>query len=254
LTATRPLLRLVVEPEVADPVLDTALSRALLERVAAGEAPDTLRLSRPGPAVAFGRRDAVADGYAAAVAAARAGGFEAVERLAGGRASVFHEQTLHLGLAVHDTDPRAGVTRRFEQVAEALARALGRLGVDARVGEVPGEYCPGEHSVNARGAVKLAGLGQRVVRYGAYVGGVVVVDDVARIRTALTPVYSALGLDWLPDTTGALADEAAGIGWDDARAAIEAEHGAAYSVERAELDAETVALARDLAPGHRSPT
>ncbi len=254
MTATRPPLRLVVEPAVADPVLDTALSRALLERVAAGDVADTLRLSRPGPAVAFGRRDVVADGYAEAVAAARAGGFAAVERLAGGRASVFHEQTLHLGLAVRDAEPRAGVTRRFEQVAETLARAFGRLGVDARVGEVPGEYCPGEHSVNARGATKLAGLGQRVIKDGAYVGGVVVIDGVDRVRTALAPVYAALALDWLPETTGALADEAPGIGWDEACGAIEAEYGKTREVaERAELDAGTAALARRLAPQHVSP-
>ncbi len=253
MTATRSPLRLVVEPAVADPVLDTALSRALLERVAAGDLADTLRISRPGPAVAFGRRDAVATGYAEAVAAARGGGYEAVERLAGGRASVFHEQTLHFGLAVHDADARAGVTRRFEQAAEALARAFGRLGVDARVGEVPGEYCPGEHSVNARGATKLAGLGQRVIRDGAYVGGVVVIDGAERIRTALAPVYAALGLDWAPATTGALADEAPGAGWDETCAAIEAEYAAtAGELERVTLDADTVALAGRLAPRHRS--
>jgi octanoyl-[GcvH]:protein N-octanoyltransferase len=252
LTATRRELRLVVEPEVVDPVLDTALSRALLERVAAGELADTLRISRPGPAVAFGRRDAIADGYAEAVAAARAGGFEAVERLAGGRASVFHEQTLHIGLATHDSDPRGGVTRRFEQVAETLARAFVALGVDAGVGDVPGEYCPGEHSVNARGATKLAGLGQRVIRDGAYVGGVVVVDGAARIREGLAPVYAALGLDWLPETTGALADEAPGVEWDRVSEAIVVEYGAATALERATLGADTVELARRLAPGHRS--
>jgi len=36
-----------------------------------------------------------------------------------------------------------------------MAAAFRRLGVDARVGEVSGEYCPGAHSVNARGATKL---------------------------------------------------------------------------------------------------
>ena len=31
-------------------------------------------------------------------------------------------------------------------------------------GEVAGEYCPGQHSVNARGERKLMGVGQRLIR------------------------------------------------------------------------------------------
>ena len=77
-------------------------------RVAAGELPETLRLARPGRIVAFGKRDAVAQGYAAAVQAARDGGFEAIERLAGGRAAVFHEDTIAFAHAIPDADPRSG--------------------------------------------------------------------------------------------------------------------------------------------------
>lgn len=234
-------------------MLDAATSHALLLRVAAGDLPATLRISRPGPAVAFGKRDVVSDGYAEAVAAARASGCEPVERLAGGRASVFHEQTLHLGLAVRATEPRAGVTARFEAAAGAIARAFERLGADARVGEVPGEYCPGAHSVNARGVAKLAGLGQRVIRDGAYVGGVVVVADADRVNAVLEPVYAALGLEWSPAATGSLAGELPGLTWDAARAAVAAEYAALHELEPVELDAETLALAERLAPEHRSP-
>lgn len=247
-------MRLVVDPEIADPALDAAISRALMLRVAAGELPETLRVSRPGAAVAFGKRDVVSDGYAAAVAAARAAGFEAIERLAGGRAAVFHDATLHFGHAVREAEPRLRVTQRFEATAELVARSFERLGVDARVGEIAGEYCPGEHSVNARGATKLMGLGQRVIKDGAYVGGVIVVAGADRVRDALAPVYEALGLAWRPETTGSLADEVAGIGWDDARAALEAEYAALGGLEPAELDAETLALARRLAPEHLSPS
>lgn len=246
------MLRLIVESELVDPVLDAAVSRALMLRVAGGELPETLRISRPGPAVAFGKRDVVSNGYGAAVAATRAGGFEAIERLAGGRAAVFHEQTLHFGHAVHDEEPRLKVTRRFEETANLVARAFERLGVDARVGEIEGEYCPGEHSVNARGETKLMGLGQRVIKNGAYIGGVVVVAGADRIRDVLVPVYEALGLDWRPETTGSLADEVPGIGWEDARAALEKEYAALYELEPVELDAETLTLARRLAPEHRS--
>lgn len=247
-------MRLIVESELVDPALDAAVSRALMLRVAGGELPDTLRISRPGPSVAFGKRDVVSEGYAAAVQAARAEGYKATERLAGGRAAVFHEQTLHFGYAVRDAEPRLRVTQRFEETAALVARAFAQLGVDARVGEIEGEYCPGEHSVNARGEKKLMGLGQRVIKDGAYVGGVVVVAGADRVRDVLVPVYDALGLEWRPETTGSLADEVTRIGWEDARAALEAEYAVLYELEPVELDAETLALARRLAPEHLSPS
>lgn len=236
-----------------DPALDTAVSRALMLRVAAGELPETLRLARPGRIVAFGKRDAVADGYAAAVGAARAGGFEAIERLAGGRAAVFHEHTIAFAHAIPDADPRSGVDRRFEATAALLAAAFRGLGLDARVGEVQGEYCPGAHSVNAGGERKVMGVGQRLVSGGVHVGGVVVVDGSAAVRDILVPVYAALGLDWRPETTGALADEVPGTSWEGARDAIRAGYGERYELEPVELDRETLELARRLAPEHLSP-
>ena len=65
--------------------LDTAVSRALLRRVARGEEPETLRVYTPADVVAFGPQDTRAAGYGEATAAARAAGFEAIERLAGGQ-------------------------------------------------------------------------------------------------------------------------------------------------------------------------
>lgn len=248
----RPLL-FVTDSFPEDPAFDMALSKALLLRVAAGELPDVLRIARPGPAVAFGKRDVISPAYEAAVAAARAEGFEAVERLPGGRAAVFHEDTVSIAHAIRDENPREGVTRRFEDTAGLMARAFGRLGVDARVGEVAGEYCPGEHSVNARGERKLMGLGQRVVAGGAHLGAVVVVAGEHRIRTVLEPVYAALDLAWKPEATGSLAGEAPASGWNGAVAAIEAEYAERYDLQPAKLDGETLALARRLAPAHLGP-
>ena len=62
-------------------------------RVGAGERSATLRLARPGAFVAFAKRDVVVPGYEDAVRAARAEGFEAVVRLAGGRAAIFAERS-----------------------------------------------------------------------------------------------------------------------------------------------------------------
>lgn len=246
-------LRVLTASFADDAALDTAVSRALMLRVAAGELPETFRLARPGRIVAFGKRDVVAQGYAEGVRAARDGGFEAIERLAGGRAAVFHEDTIAFAHAVPDADPRPGVDRRFEETAGLQAEALRRLDVDARVGEVEGEYCPGAHSVNARGERKVMGVGQRLVAGGVHVGGVVVVDGSSAVRDVLVPVYEALGLKWRPETTGSVADEAPGATWEAVRDAILAVYGERYELEPVELDAETLELARRLAPEHLSP-
>jgi octanoyl-[GcvH]:protein N-octanoyltransferase len=229
------------------------VSRATMRRVAAGELPETLRLARPARVVAFAKRDALAPGYAEAVAAARAAGFGAVLRLAGGRAAVFHEGTLELAHAVPDPDPRRGIQARFEATANLVASALARLGVDARVGEVPGEYCPGRWSVNAGGARKLAGIGQRVIAGGAHVGTVLVAADAPAVRDLLEPVYRALELDWDPATVGAVDEEAAGVGWDDVREAILAGYAERYALAEDALDAGTLELARRLTTEHGPP-
>src|SRR3954451_4078178 len=117
-------LRLIEDSFPDDPALDTSVSRALLERVAAGASPETLRLARPGRMVAFGKQDAVSPSYNAAVHAAREAGFEAVLRLAGGRAAVFHEGTIALAQAIPDPDPRPGIHERFERSAQLVTAAL----------------------------------------------------------------------------------------------------------------------------------
>ena len=222
-------------------------------RAAAGEIGETLRIARPGPIVAFGKRDVVSRGYEEAVAVARREGFEGIERLAGGRAAVFHEDTISVAHAVPDADPRSHVRERFDATSETVAEALRGLGVDARVGEIPGEYCPGSHSVSARGELKLMGVGQRLVAGAMHVGAVIVVAGAGRVRGVLEPVYEALGLEWRPETTGAVEDEAPGVTWEAVARALQDEYDRRRGLEPAGLDAETLALARRLAPEHLSP-
>ncbi len=108
---------------------------------------------------------------------------------------MFHKGTVAFTWTIPDRNPRENIDARFRETASLIASALSRLGVDARVGEVPGEYCPGAYSVNARGRTKLMGVGQRIVSGAAHVGGVVVVGDSGRVRDVLTPVYDALAHD-----------------------------------------------------------
>jgi octanoyl-[GcvH]:protein N-octanoyltransferase len=230
-----------------------AVSHALLVRVARGEVGPTVRLYRPGPTVAFGRLDSLRPGYAAAVAAARGQGFEPVLRPAGGHAAAYNP--LSLGIDEVTADPAAMVhTRdRFRAVAALLAGALGTLGVDARVGAVAGEYCPGDFSVNARGAVKLVGTAQRVVRGGAFLGITVVVGDGAAIRGVLEDVNAALALVWDPATAGAVEDEAPGTTVDEVERAVLAAYAQRHELVEDELDESTLALAHELEERHRIP-
>ena len=243
-------IRLISEAFPESPALDTAVSRALLQRVSSGFEPETLRLYRPGPIVAFGPQDVRAQGYRAAVQATRDEGYHAVNRLAGGRAAVFHEGTIAFAWTIPDPDPRARVWERFDEIAEIMAAALKSLGVDARVGEVPGEYCPGKHSVNARGVKKIMGVGQRTISRAAHVGGVLVVSGSRRIRDVLTPVYDALELDWDPEATGSVEDEL-GVGdFEAVKHAVLDEFVSRYELSEGELDAATIAVARSLEGEH----
>ncbi|HEU4894345.1 MAG TPA: lipoate--protein ligase family protein [Acidimicrobiia bacterium] len=236
--------------EASSGPLDVAISHAILSAVSAGDMGPTLRVHVPGPLVAFGRADRVTPGYPAAVRAAEAHGFAAVERLAGGRAAVFHEQTLAFSLALPESEPKNGIQERFEMISTLMADAFNALGVDARVGEVPGEYCPGKWSVNVAGKVKVMGVGQRLVRRAAHVGGVVVVDDGDRIRDVLIPVYRSLALDWDPRTAGALADRSPGLTIDKVQGAILDQFRRRFPIVERGLPAEVTDHADQLLADH----
>lgn len=248
--SSRTALRLIRESFPDPPSLDTAISHAILRGVSEGSQPQTLRLHRPGPIVAFGPLDRLSPGFARAVEAARSRGFGSVLRLAGGRAAVFHEQTIAFSWAIPDPQPRLHIERRFREVSDIMVAALRNLGVDARVGEVPGEYCPGEFSVNARGKTKLVGVGQRILLRAAHVGGVVVVAEADRVRDVLVPVYEALRLDWDPATAAGLEDEASGITWQDAERAILERFADSRDLVEQPLPPEIMARARDLQTAH----
>jgi lipoate-protein ligase A len=219
--------------------------------VAGGELPPTLRLHRPGPTLTFSRQDAASRGYRAAVRAAREAGFEPVLRLAGGRAAVYHHGTLACSWAVPDRLPAARTFERFRELADLLARALQSLGVDARVGEIPREYCPGAWSVNARGQTKLVGIGQRIIAGAAHRGAVIVVSESGAIRDVLAPVYDALELDWDLRTAGSVEDEVGAVSLETVEKAILHVLGEHYQLGTDELDPATLELASSLEPAHR---
>ena len=245
------ILRLIRGGCPGEAALGTAVSNAILQRVAAGKLPDTARLGLPGRILTFGRRDAVCPGYPAALAAAREAGYEVVERLAGGRAAAYNGEAINLSRAQRDPNPAGGTQARFAEMAELVRTALASLGIDARIGEVPGEYCPGAFTVNAGGRVKLAGIGQRLIKGGAHVGCVIVAGGSEELRDVLLPVYEALEIEWDPATVGSAKDEVPGITLSEVEAAVLAQLERRFGVTEVELDADTATLAAELEPRHR---
>ena len=234
------------------PELSTAVSRTILRRVAAGELPPTIRIHRPGKEVAFGRQDLASPGYeAAGEARAR----RASPRSSGWPAGVPPSSSGRDRDRTRVQRPpsrRSGPTSVSRRWPILIAAALRGLGVDARVGEVPGEYCPGAYSVNARGATKLAGIGQRMIRGGAHIGGVVVASGGEEIARVLVPVYEALELDWDPATSGSVSDEVGReVDPGELEEAVIAELARSYELIDAELDEETVRQAGEGASRRR---
>ena len=235
------------------PALEVAVSHALVERANEGALGPVVRLYRPMPTLAFGRLDVLRPNFAAAAAAARELGFEPVVRAPGGHAVAYHGGCLGIDEALPERDPIAGLQDRFAASGALLAEALRTLGVDARVGRVAGEFCPGDFTVNARGAVKLVGTAQRVVRHASLLAASVAVTGGAALRDALAAVYDPLELDWDPATAAAIEDDAPGVTLDDVERAVLDAYAARYELVEASVDAATLALAARLEARHVVP-
>ncbi|MFB6072523.1 MAG: biotin/lipoate A/B protein ligase family protein [Halobacterium sp.] len=177
-----------------------------------------VRVWAPGRVVAFGRRDANEDGYGDARAAAERHGFPTVERSVGGRAVAYTDSTLAFARVEPVADVRSGLSARYDAMVADVVDALEGVGVDARAGEPPDSFCPGDHSVRAD-CGKLAGVAQRVTKGAALTSGVLVVDGREAIGRVLADVYPALGVPFDPDSVGSVA--AAGGDADRVRDALE---------------------------------
>ena len=249
-----------------DPALEMSVSHALLNRARSGRIESALRVFRPTPMVAFGRRDANRPGFPAAAQACRRAGFTPVVRPTGGRAVACTPNALvldhvHRAAAASEgsSNPAGGFSgagftgmeHRFETFGAMLAEVLGDVGIDARVGEVPGEFCPGAHSVNARGTVKLIGTAQRVVRDAWFFSSVVIVDDQDVIRPLLAEVYDALELPFDPTSVGAVTTESPGTSMNLLEQAFIGAYDDRFGLVESRIDDALIAEADALVSDHR---
>ncbi len=211
-----------------------------------------LRVYRPkSPVVAFGRRDTRRPGFPSAVAAARAAGFTPVVRPQGGRAVAYTERSLVVDHIHPHADTLGGMDDRFARYGELWARALSGFGIDARVGEVPGEYCPGAYSVNARGVAKLVGTAQRVIKGAWLFSAVAILDDADVLRPVLADVYRELDLPFDVASVGAIRVEAPSVSLDQLETAILIAYRADDDLTPITLDHAVKPAAEALLPDHR---
>jgi octanoyl-[GcvH]:protein N-octanoyltransferase len=145
-----------------------------------------------GPTVAFSRRDLRSPGIVRATAVARSAGFETAVRSPGGRMVAYDAGAVIVDHLTRTAERHGTFERNAEQHA-AVIRSLGD--VDARVGEVEGEYCPGEFSVNVGG------------RFSTVVQAVL--GD--RVREVIRDVSAALGYELRASSVAGIADVAPGV-------------------------------------------
>lgn len=201
-----------VQDRSLGPAEDLDYAVTLLRAVQEGALPGPLvRVYRPEPTVSFGQRDVRLPDFGRAQQISRSHGFAPVVRRAGGRAAAYHRGSLVVDHLQAEPDAAFGSRARFQAFAGLYTQVLRTAGVDAAVGEIPGEYCPGEFSVHAwragAGPVKVIGTAQRAVAGAWLFSSSWVIQDPCPVRQVLEGVYEALGLDWDPRTAGA-ADQA----------------------------------------------
>jgi lipoate-protein ligase A len=203
------------------PELDMALTGTLLEAVARGEAPDTIRVFRPGATLAFGRLDRSRAGFDDACRVALAHRRTPVVRWGGGHAAAYDSECLIVEVVRRHQRPAiSGLEGRFLDMVDLVQASLERLGVTLELGKLPHEYCPGRYSLHLPCGPKVAGIAQRVLTRASLTTAVVVVGGANTLRRTLTDVYAALDIPLDIRTAGAIADQHTNLNCDVVQQAI----------------------------------
>ena len=179
-----------------------------------------LRFRRPRPTAAFSPQDTTHPNYERIKQHARVNGFEPIERGTGGRLTMFDEQALAITIISPHVDPHQHTMKRYDIFADTIVEALVQLGIDARVGELPNEYCPGKFSINAGGRIKLVGIAQRMNRRCIQMGAIIAVERSEKACAAIAETYDAMGLPFDRETYGAIVDLQPTLAYDEVRDAV----------------------------------
>lgn len=190
-------------------------STRLISMVAANpELGRIVRIYRPSPTVAFSGLERRLPGFHEAVSEAAAFAFEPVVRPAGGRMVAVDQDWIIVDVITPELEKTASHRDIYLEFGEIFVGILRQFGIQANMGSVEGEYCPGDYSINARGKVKLVGTAQRVQRGARLFSACIPFSISASVASLFESVNAALGLDWNPETLGGLDQEAPGLDID----------------------------------------
>jgi lipoate-protein ligase A len=188
---------------------DLTASTRLISMVAANpELGRIVRIYRPAPTVAFSGLERRLPGFQDAVGEAAAFAFEPVIRPAGGRMVAVDQDWVILDIITPELEKTFSHREVYLEFGEVLVNVLRELGIDANLGPVAGEYCPGDYSINARGKIKLVGTAQRVQRGARLFSACIPISISYSVAALFERVNAELGLDWNPETLGGLDEEA----------------------------------------------
>jgi octanoyl-[GcvH]:protein N-octanoyltransferase len=223
--------------------------RVIFEQVAAGVRPPTVSITPSTRHVGVTNRDTFRPGFADAVRASREEGYPVLVRSSGGGATAAHYGTFGFSIIrpATDSEPRRTVRDRYDEAAALVLGALSRLGVQAEIGEVQDEFCPGDHSIRVgawEDGAKVVGIAQRVTRRATSVGGIVLVEGEEDLARVLARVYAAMRLSFRPESVGSLHRAGSRAGVEEVIDAFAAQAALRYGAVRVPFDGRTLALAR----------
>ena len=199
-------MEIAVAEHLENPEDGFGLQQAVLEEVASGERGPTALMWTSSRYVGVTRPETRLPGFEKAIRAATDLGFPVLVRSSGGGAVAANEGSISFSLTFPVEDLRQGLYERYAEGVELIAAALRRTGVEAEVGAVEGEFCPGAHSVRSGGpwGVKHAGLAQRVTRRAARLEALILVSETGELVPLLQRFYDALDLPFRSESVGDL--------------------------------------------------
>lgn len=216
-------LRLVDDPIAVSPTEGHAAEQQWLRSVA-GDGQPTARLWRQTRALIVTRKDTRLPHYDAACQALAALGWPVHVRDSGGTAVPAGPGILNLSLFL-PVIPGAGTAHYYQRLGTPLLAALGRLGLDAHYGPVPGSFCDGRYNLVV-GGLKITGTAQRwLAPSGTHTGAVlahamVMVAGDMELGTEMASRFYELAGSPTRFQPGTSTTVAAQLGWQGSEAAL----------------------------------
>lgn len=232
-----------------DPVTAYGYQRLVFEQVASGTRPLTIYITTSARHVGVTRRDTFRPGFDEAVRASNEEGYPVMVRGSGGGATAADEGTFGFSIVrpASDGEIRRAIRGHYDEAATLVLGAFSRIGVEAEVGEVRDEFCPGDHSIRVGSweqGMKVVGIAQRITRRATSAGGIVLVHGEEQLAKVLKKVYRAMDLPFRTGSVGSLRQAGVEVGVREVVEAFAAEAEARYGATRATVDGQTLERAR----------